>query len=448
MNGDQLGSMARRLLGMATKGEQIEVYLARGRSTTVKAYDGEVESLKSGESHGAGVRVVTEGREGFASAGSLDPAILVEVLDEARSNAALSEPDPNVGLTGPDGVVAPSLELLDPDLDRVEDSERIRLALELEKRARSIDPRVTGVRTSIYSDGIGEVRVVSTEGIDTGSRAGTASMSVSPLAVDGEETQIGFASDAARHPRLLDPAEVAAEAVDRAVSMLGADKPASGRMTAVLDKRVVASFMALVGATLTGEMVRKGRSPFGDRLGEEIAVSGLNLVDDPTDPESLAAGIHDGEGLAVRRNVLIGGGVLERILHNSETARWAGTRSTGSAVRGSRSTPGVGLQAMRIEPGDVGFADMLARVGEGVYIRSVNGLHSGTNLISGDVSVGIQGHMIRDGALAEPVREATIATTLQRMLRELVMIGSDFEFLPGGTGSVTMAVDGIALSGR
>ncbi len=440
--------MALRLLGMAVPGEQVEVYLARGRSTTVKAYGGEVESLKSGESHGAGVRVVSEGREGFASAGSLDPEILVEVLEEARSNAALSEPDPNVGLTGPDGVAEPSLELLDPELTEIEDSERIRLALDLEKRARSMDPRVSGVRTSVYSDGVGEVRIMSTEGIDTGSRAGSASISVSPLAVEGEETQIGFASDAARHPRRLDPAEVAAEAVERAVSMLGADKPASGRVTAVLDKRVVASFMALVGATLTGEMVRKGRSPFGDRLGEEIAVTGLTLVDDPTDPRSLAAGIHDGEGLAVRRNVLIGGGVLERILHNSETARWAGTHSTGSAVRSSRSTPGVGLHAMRIEPGDIAFDDILARVGDGVYIRSVNGLHSGTNLISGDVSVGIEGHLIRDGELAEPIREATIATTLQRMLRELALIGSDFEFLPGGTGSVTMAVDGIALSGR
>ncbi len=114
---------------------------------------------------------------------------------------------------------------------------------------------------------------------------------------------------------------------------------------------MAATILGLAGGTLTGERVLKGRSPFADRLGEAIASPLLTLVDDPTNPASLAADSHDGEGLACRRNLLIVDGVLQQFLHNSYTGRRAGLASTGSAVRGYRSTPGVGCQALLVVPG-------------------------------------------------------------------------------------------------
>ena len=69
------------------------------------------------------------------------------------------------------------------------------------------------------------------------------------------------------------------------------------------------------------------------------------------------------------------------------------------------------------------------------------------NAISGDISVGVQGRMIRNGQRVEPSREATIATTLQKMLLGIAAIGSDVERLPGGTTSVSMAIDDMSLSG-
>ncbi len=86
-------------------------------------------------------------------------------------------------------------------------------------------------------------------------------------------------------------------------------------------------------------------------------------------------------------------------------------------------------------------------VGEGVLVQSVSGIHSGVNTISGDFSVGAEGLMIRDGQLAEPVREFTIASTLQRMLLDIVAIGSDIRWLPGGSAGLTLAISGMSLSG-
>ena len=77
----------------------------------------------------------------------------------------------------------------------------------------------------------------------------------------------------------------------------------------------------------------------------------------------------------------------------------------------------------------------------------MTGLHSGVNVVSGDISVGIEGLIIRDGVLAEPVREVTIASSLQRMLLDTRMVGADVEWLPGGTACPSLVVDEVALSG-
>jgi PmbA protein len=77
----------------------------------------------------------------------------------------------------------------------------------------------------------------------------------------------------------------------------------------------------------------------------------------------------------------------------------------------------------------------------------MTGVHSGVNPISGDFSVGAEGLMIRDGRLAEPVREITVASTLQRMLQSLVVVGADVEWLPGIAAGQTLAVGDMQISG-
>jgi len=139
--------------------------------------------------------------------------------------------------------------------------------------------------------------------------------------------------------------------------------------------------------------------------------------------------------------------VLRRFLHNAGTARRAGTASTGSAVRGYTSTPAVGCLALAPTPGSLSSEELRRAVGEGLLVQSVSGLHSGVNPVSGDFSVGAEGVMIRGGELAEPVREVTIASTLQRMLLDVQALGDDLEWTPGGAAGVSVAIADVALSG-
>lgn len=443
---DLLG-LADRVVAAARPGEQLEVFVARSRSVTVRAHAGEVESLSVAEPAGVGIRVVVDGRQGFAHCGSLDEAVVRATLDDARDNARFAEPDPFAGLASPDGVVAVEPPFDPAAIDAVTTADKVAMALALERATTGADPRVTAVRTAIYGDGVGEVAVATSTGIRSTERGADAYLSVAALANDDTGTTVGGGVGVARNPGELDVDAVAADAVGRAVRMLGAGPVPSTRLAVVFEPRLAATVVGLLAGTLSAERVAKGRSLFADRVGEPIASPLLSVVDDPTDPRSLGAQACDGEGLATRRTELVSDGVLAGFLHNTWTARRLGAVSTASAVRGYRSTPGVGPHALAMVPGTATHDELVAGIDHGLVVQSLTGLHSGVNAVSGDVSVGAEGIMIRNGQLAEPVREVTLASTLQRMLLGIEAVGGDLEWQPGGTGSATIVVGEMSLGG-
>ncbi len=444
---ERLAALAAGVAAQARGDEQVEAFVGSSTSTSVRVHGGEVESLTQATTAGIGVRVVRGGRQGFAYAGSLDEAVVADVLAEARDNAAYAEPEDWVGLAEPDGVVAPEVELWRDDLGALPTERKVALALDLERAVRARDPRIVGVRVSQWGDGSGAAAVATSTGIAVTGRSTFCHLSVQALAEDGGETTTGYGVSVGRGPSDVTIDEAAGDAAERATRMLGATQPASAVVTLVLEPRMAATLLGVVAGTLNGESVLKGRSPFADRVGEQIASPLLTLVDDPTDPRSLGADSHDGEGLATRRVPLVGGGVLQGFLHNTMTGRRAGVPSTASAVRSFRSTPGVGAQALQVVPGSGTLDDLVGGVDRGVLVQSMTGLHSGVNPVSGDFSVGVEGLMIRDGARAEPVREATVASTLQRLLLDVSAVGGELEWTPGGTGAAALVIPNVTLSG-
>jgi PmbA protein len=447
-----LFALAERIVGRAKAGEEIEAYVARGHDVEVRAYEGEVESLSSATTGGIGVRVLvangSEGaRLGFAWAGSLDEEVVESTVVEARDNAMFATPDPDVAFATPDGVEADELDLWDPSVANIATDDKVALALDLERQVRA-DPRIRQVSSADYGDERIEVALASTTGIRSFTHRTAAFLSASAIAGEGSDSHTGTGFSVARGFAGLDTDRAAKDAILRSTRMLGATKPPSDRLTVVFDPRVVSTLLSIISSALSGEAVVKGRSFFAGRVGEKVATGSFTLVDDPTDPRAFAAAAHDAEGLACRRTVLIDSGVLQGFLYDTVSARRAGTASTGSAVRGGYAgTPGPGCRALVLQPGHHDQQAILAVVGEGVYVQSVTGVHSGVNAVSGDFSVGIEGLMIRDGELAEPVREVTVASTLQRMLQSVLHVGSDIEWLPGIAAGQTLAIGDMQLSG-
>jgi PmbA protein len=444
----ELLDLAVRVAGWCHEGEDVEVYVSRGTETEVKVYEGEVESLSSATSAGAGIRVVIQGRQGFAYAGSLEEDVLAETLQEARDNAVFATPEDWVGLPTSDGATPTVLDLWRDELASYPTEAKVKAALELEQQVRSGDARVRQVESAGWGDVSSEMALASSMGVSAADRSTACYLSAVAVAGDGPESQVAYGYSVGRAPSELVPAKAAGDAVMRAVRLLGATKPRSAHLPVIFEPRVSAQLLGLLGSVLSGEMVLKGISLFADRLGEKVAASGVTLVDDPTNDAAWGASSFDDEGLACRRNTMIDDGVLSCFLYDSTAARRAGTASTASAVRaGFKSAPGVGARAVYLIPGDLGPEEVLARVGDGLLVQSVSGLHSGVNPVSGDFSVGAEGLLVRGGALDGPVREVTIASSIQRMLQGVVAVGNDLEWLPSSAAGLTLAISEMSMSG-
>jgi PmbA protein len=124
------------------------------------------------------------------------------------------------------------------------------------------------------------------------------------------------------------------------------------------------------------------------------------------------------------------------------------TKSTGNATRGGfAGSPGVGCLAMQVQPGTKSQAELISGINDGVLIQDVSGMHSGVNTISGDFSTGASGIVISNGTLGAPIREFTIASTLQKMLLNIVDLGNDIDWLPMRAVGLSLVISDVMMSG-
>jgi PmbA protein len=427
-----------------------EAYAAEETTREVRAHGGEVESLTAATKRGVGVRAWIGGRVGYGFGTDLSSDGIAAIAGRAAGAAAVADEDEFAAPPAAGGD-APSIGgLVDPSLGEWPLARVAELALEVERAALAADPRVVAVEQAVYVDSTQRVAISSSTGIGGEYEATSCYAYLQALAEgeDGRETGLGFGL--ARGPAGLEPAAIGREGAERATQMIGSAKPRSRSCPVLLDETVAASFAALLGRALGAGAVQRGRSPLAGRIGEEIAASAFVLHDDGLDPGGFASAPFDGEGVPRRRTALIEDGRLRTYLYDSYTARRGGAESTGSAGRsGYRAGPAVSASNLKVAPGGLDFAALLAEAGDGVFVTDVAGLHSGVNPVTGVFSVGASGRAIAGGELAEPLREFTIAGDLVSLLGGVRAAGAKARWVPFGGSVLTppLLIGEIAVSG-
>jgi PmbA protein len=432
----------------ATGDEAVEAYAEESRHTEASALRGEIEGLTFAESRGVGVRLIAGGRLGYAYAADPTHDEVREAVRRARENAALAEPDEFNVLAAP-AAAQPIAELYREDQANIPTDRKVALALDLERRAISIDPRASKIDAAQIGDAVSRVAIASTTGVRVEYARTDAWCVAVSLAVEGDETQTGFSFTIGRGLDDLGWEAIADEAVRRAVRMLGATKPPTAKIPIVLDQFAAMSFLGVLAGALSAEAVLKQRSLFASMVGQQVGSELFTLVDDGTITIGPAASPFDDEGVPTGRTELFTGGTLNGFLHNTYTAArtGGGTRSTGNAKRGGyKSTPGVGTSNFYLDAGELSFEELLAKAEGGVLIQDVSGVHSGANPISGEFSVGATGLRIAGGALGEPLREMTVASTLPDMLAGITGVGSDLRFF-SSVGTPSILIGEMTLAG-
>jgi PmbA protein len=422
---------------LADGADEADAWCEESAEREIRVYDREVESLTDASSRGIGVRVIRGGRLGYAYGTDLTSDAVAALAREAAEAASVADPDEYAGL--PDSPGAAAVDgLRSEELGRWTTEQKVELALGVERAARS-HPDVTQVEDVVYSDSDAQVALASSRGFEGAYEATSAWAYVSAFAGEGEDLMTGLGLGLGRDPSGLDPEAIGREGAERAAGLKGARQPSSRRCPVVLDSFVSSSFIGFIGGMLSADAVQRGRSLFAGKEGEEIASQSLRVADDGTVPGGLASAPFDGEGSPHRPVSLIEDGRLSTFLFDARTARKAGRETTGSATRSSyRTPPSVGTSNLVMEPGGASLDQLIRQAGDGLYVTSVAGLHSGVNPVSGNFSVGATGRLIEGGELAAPAREITIASDLVTMLKAVRAVGSELRWVPFG-GSVQAA---------
>ena len=427
--------------------EDAEVYLSRGTEFTVRVYNREIESLVSAESRGIGLRTFREHRVGFSYTSETEPDALDGLVDDALLNGRYNHADEANVLPVPQPA-DPLAGLASLALSRVEPQRKIEFALEMERRATSLDPRVRRVSDAVYSDGTGEVEIVNSRGLQASFARTIAYGVLETIAEQDSEMQSGFAFTHGRDMEELDLAGVVQEAVENAAGLLGARPVKTATVPVVLHPHAAAMILGVLASSFSADAVIKRRSLLAGKLGEQVAAGMVTITDDARLPEGLASRPFDGEGVPSRRNELIADGVLKGYLHNTYTAARTSGQSTGSAVRSYKSVPEVGVSNLVLKPGELTKDALLARVDNGLHVSQLSGLNT-VNPVSGEFSLGLTGHWIEHGRLTTPVKELTVAGNVIALLKKVVAVGSDLRFMFAGgfCGSPTVLIEELPVGG-
>jgi len=405
---------------------------------------GELEDVWRSEGEEIGLRVFAGQRSASVSSSDLSQAALAELVERAVAMAREAPEDPYAGLAPAQLLFRGDLLPLESD-DGADPSpaELKARALATEDAARSV-PGITNSEGASASAGRSVVALATSTGFCRGYTSSHYGGSASVIGGEGGAMQRDYASHMTRHYADLDaPDAIGRLAAERTVKRLNPAKLPSGTMPIVFDPRVGGSLVSHLLGAMSGPAVARRTSFLLGREEEAILPEAITILDDPHRVRGLRSRPFDGEGLATRPHALVERGRLTGWLLNSAAARQLGLEPNGHATRGIGGAPGVGATNVHLEPGAVAPAELIADIGQGLYVTELIG--QGVNPVTGDYSRGASGFLIEKGDITRPVAEITIAGNLLAMFRTLAA-GNDLEHRRA-VNVPTLRVEGMTVAG-
>jgi PmbA protein len=400
-----------------------------GHSTSVQVRLGELEDVSRSEGEEIGLRLFLGQKSATVSSSDLSDEALAQLAERARAMAAKAPEDKYAGLAPADRLhmgELPFLDALDPATPNP--AELRARALEAEAASRAV-PGVTNSNGASAGASGSVVALATSHGFAQAYATTGHSVSAGVIAGEGAAMQRDHAWHSARHLADLESAaDIGRRAGERAVARLNPVKPKPGRMPVIFDRRVSSSLLGHLSGAINGASIARKSSFLEGKLGQRIFAPGVTIVDDPLRPRGLRSRPFDGEGLRVAKTEIVGDGILQTWMADSASARQLGMEPTGHAARGVGGSPGAAPSNFYVMGGARSPEELLAAFPEAILIIELIGM--GVNGVTGDYSRGAAGFLVRNGEIAEPVSEITIASNLLDMFATLEP-ANDLEFRRG-----------------
>ena len=429
----------------AAGAQDAEALLSESRAIEAGVREGKLETVERSETRDAGLRVLIGKRQAGVAFSDLSEAGMSLAVERAVAMAKAAPEDPYCGLVERD-----KLARTLPDIATYEASDFTPEQLEaaaLEMEAAALGVKGVAMTSGCgASAGVGGSAFVTSTGFERARLGSRCGLGVAAIAKDSAGAmERDYDTHAARRRSDLKTAqEIGLSAGERAVSRVGAEKLATGKMAVVFDKRVSTTFISSLLGAISGPAIARGTSFLRDKMGERLFSEGVDVIEDPLRDWSFGARAVDAEGIACTPRALIEDGVLTTWLLNASSARQLGLELTGHASRNLGGAPGVGSSNVHLSPGELDRDGLIEAAGTGVLVSEMFGPSLNAN--TGDWSVGVAGYAIKNGKLAGPVSEITVAGNLLDIFARLVP-GSDLEF-DSAINAPSVLVDALSIGGR
>ncbi|HOT31555.1 MAG TPA: TldD/PmbA family protein [Petrotogaceae bacterium] len=412
--------------------------------------NGKLEELSQGERSAAGILLMDDdGRIAAANTNQLDQDSLLEAVKNAAALVKYSQPD-NGNIISSDKAFTFLDWCFDIDTKNLTLDEITENAKDMEIKAKGMDKRIQFVRGSSFETEVSKRIFANTNGVYKESVSTSAAAEIMLAAVQGESSSMGYEFDIRQSSRLIRSEDIIKNSVELAVAGLDAEVLQSGRYDVIFSPTVSGMLLGVLSSPLSGENVFKGKSFLKDKIGSTVANEKVSLVHDPMNGSAPYVSSFDAEGTNTKKFDFIRNGVLMTYAHNLYSAQKMNCQPTGNAFASLGGNPSIGTINMHLlstnTRNDILNGYRTSDCGKALYITHVMGLHT-ADPISGRFSIQISGQVVENGHFTKSFRGMTMAGTLQEMLENIVMVGSDFKYMGSVAGSTTL-IKNMSIGGK
>lgn len=429
------------LAGLSAGADFGEIFMEHTAKTNISMTNGVVEQAAFGIDYGVGIRLLLGNNAVYAYTNDTRESNMIKMAREAAAVMEGRAFNKTLDFTVQQPKIISPIAILPQNVTKKEKSDKLRLASE---SAKSFHNSITQTRAG-YLDLVQNICIANTEGLWVTDQRVRSRISVEAIASSASEKQSGSCNPGGTVGfelfEQINPVEIGREAARTALTMLNAKPCPSGKMTVVIENGFGGViFHEACGHGLEATAVARNASDFAGKLGEKIASHVVTAIDDGTIPNAWGSSVIDDEGAPSQRNILIEDGVLKSYLIDKLGGRKMYMPSTGSARRESyRFAPTSRMTNTFIANGKSNPDDIIANTEYGLYAKKMGG--GSVNTATGAFNFAVlEGYIIRNGKIAEPVRGATLIGKGSEVLMHIDMVGNNLRCSQGMCGSISGSI--------
>ncbi|WP_027127883.1 TldD/PmbA family protein [Fusobacterium perfoetens] len=445
---------------LSTGGDFAEIFIEKKNNNSFFMIDGKLESTISGRDFGVGIRIFKGLFSVYGFTNDMEEENLLKTTKKIAQAVKGTKEDITLNLIKQDIENINKIQIFPETISKNEKIDLMKIAC---NSAKNYDSIISQVRVS-YADVKQNILIANSEGSFVTDERVRGRISIESIAEANGEMQTGRMSPGASSGfeffKNLDIENISRESSRIAKTMLNANYCPSGKMPVILDNGFGGViFHEACGHSLEASSVSKGNSIFANKMGKLIANPLVSAVDDGTIPNEWGSITIDDEGTPSQRNLLIENGILKGYMIDKLNGRRMNKNSTGSGRRESyKYAPTSRMTNTFILPGKSSFNDIIRNTEKGIYAKYMGG--GSVNPTTGDFNFAVmEGYIIENGEIKEPVRGATLIGNGGEVLKKIDMVGNNLSYgqgmcgassgsIPTNVGQPTIRISEITVGGR